>query len=72
VTRLLRIVWGAGSPGECHWLRLVELACAVVVTVNLAAAWMRPDPEPAFWVCRPSAVNCREMADEGHVVWGQP
>ena len=65
--RVLRFVLAVGTPSETNFARLVEALCAVVVTVNLAAAWTH-DPEPVTervsWLCWSSHLHCQAMADE--------
>jgi len=65
--RVLKFCSGWGVPSETNYMRLVEALCAVVVTVNLAAAWTH-DPEPVrtdvSWLCWTSHLNCQAMAHE--------
>jgi hypothetical protein len=65
--RVLHFVLAIGTPSETNFVRLVEVLCAVVVTVNLAAAWTH-DPEPVTedvsWLCWSSHLNCQALADE--------
>jgi hypothetical protein len=66
MTRLLRVLWGAGAPGEANPMRLVELGVAFLAAAVLAAGFMAPDPvtEPVIFMCRPSAVQCRALWHE--------
>lgn len=65
--RVLRFVLAIGTPSETNYMRLVEVLCAVVVTVNLAAAWTH-DPTPVrervFYACWSTQLHCREMEAE--------